>query len=493
MVGIRSRARVRRKRFSGSNFGAAVGVLLLAGPVRAETTFELIEPPWRGLAGSSQDTSVIVATDCYELADGSTRCTVPARWERGELTHVFAPPDGLTWSQVGGISADGSAVAGAYYRFDYATSGRLVWGEAFVFRDGVEQPLPPLPEDGIPIRATISRNGSVVTVFGSKGPPAYEPIAIQIRENRVEVIEGMYAGYVSGDGSTILSYSRIAEGQSEYAIWREGRRTRLEPQPRIGYEFVNGISLYGDILVGEPAFQIRDGRWMDLELPPEVGEAAAHLVNADGTLITGYVQGWADGPPEEVRTTILWNEAGVPTYLESRLEEAGIDLGEWLLLGVDWMSDDGRILIGGAYLPDTARTAYFRVRFSEPQSVEIAVQPHSRHARIRVARRYVRVALFGSSDLDVRHVDASTLALGPGEAPPIETSGRRGRRRHRDWDLDGFDDLLLRFSVDAAGLPHGVSEACLAGRTSDGVEFRGCDFVERTRSTRTREAGRAGR
>jgi len=83
------------------------------------------------------------------------------------------------------------------------------------------------------------------------------------------------------------------------------------------------------------------------------------------------------------------------------------------------------------------------------------------------------VALLGSEGFDVSEVDLDTLSFGPGGAAPTRARGRPAR----DVNGDGHPDLVSHFRADEAGIAPGVTEACLAGATRDGVPFEGCDGV----------------
>lgn len=165
------------------------------------------------------------------------------------------------------------------------------------------------------------------------------------------------------------------------------------------------------------------------------------------------VSALASGPPDGGRLTLL----AVPAGSGGRL---GIDRDRDGCLDSDEaVRDDGR-----CYDPTRAR---------------IAVQPHQRIPFVR--RREadaIRVALFGSADLDVRDVDLASLAFGPGGAaaldqPREERWPGKHRPAPRDLDGDGHGDLLLRFDAGETALFEGFAPACLLGAI-DGAPFRSC-------------------
>jgi len=106
----------------------------------------------------------------------------------------------------------------------------------------------------------------------------------------------------------------------------------------------------------------------------------------------------------------------------------------------------------------------------------------------------VTVALFGSSEFDVRDIDRDALRLGTldavGARPLWGHRGKRGfptgpasHKRHRaeDVDGDGFEDLLVSFRVDDIDLRKGEHVLVeLQGRLRDGRPIRAFDGVIRS-------------
>ncbi len=83
------------------------------------------------------------------------------------------------------------------------------------------------------------------------------------------------------------------------------------------------------------------------------------------------------------------------------------------------------------------------------------------------------VALLGSESFDVLDIDTVTLGFGPNEVPPrVDPSGSI-----KDVNHDGFDDLVVMFPTTTAGLMVGDTEACVVGRTRNGIAFESCDDV----------------
>jgi hypothetical protein len=90
----------------------------------------------------------------------------------------------------------------------------------------------------------------------------------------------------------------------------------------------------------------------------------------------------------------------------------------------------------------------------------------------------VLVAILGSAEVDVRDVDVTTMAFGPGEASPALDLTRPFiyRLSLRDVNGDDEDDLVATFSYEQTELPFGESEACLTAEIAS-VPFEGCDTV----------------
>jgi hypothetical protein len=111
-------------------------------------------------------------------------------------------------------------------------------------------------------------------------------------------------------------------------------------------------------------------------------------------------------------------------------------------------------------------------------TVPIDIRPgDARNAINPLARGVVPVAILGIEGFEPEVVDATTLTFGPALAAPVHRKGGH----FEDVDADGLSDLLSHYAVPETGIAIGATEACVTGRTRDGVPFRGCDSVTTVR------------
>ncbi|MBW2291748.1 MAG: filamentous hemagglutinin N-terminal domain-containing protein [Deltaproteobacteria bacterium] len=159
------------------------------------------------------------------------------------------------------------------------------------------------------------------------------------------------------------------------------------------------------------------------------------------------------------------------------------------------------IVFGGlvpVYPAQKIELGTFAIRASAAaRPVEIDVVPWSTSNRLRLGtRQRVWVTLFGSDDLDVSDIDRSSLRLGPAAGQPMSYRGgsRKGRPKvyRRDWNRDGYPDLLAVFKLRRLGVAYGDTELCLTAETQSGVALEGCDSIDASpaRPRRDRRHGR---
>jgi hypothetical protein len=118
----------------------------------------------------------------------------------------------------------------------------------------------------------------------------------------------------------------------------------------------------------------------------------------------------------------------------------------------------------------------FQIAFVEASGeVVIDIKPDSSRNPINPASQgVVPVAILGSAGLDVADVDVTTLAFGPGAAPPAHDAGGH----LADVNEDGFTDLLSHYRTPESGLAWGDTEACVSGELLDGTAFEACDTIQ---------------
>ena len=134
---------------------------------------------------------------------------------------------------------------------------------------------------------------------------------------------------------------------------------------------------------------------------------------------------------------------------------------------------------GGEVDPNTCRRAtrcglFLALRHAE---LEIDIRPGSTRNVIQTSSRgVVPVAILGSEEFDVRKVDVTTLAFGPGKASPIHQAGGH----IQDVNGDGLPDLVSHYRTQKIGIAPEYTEACVSGETDEAWRrpFEACDAVD---------------
>jgi hypothetical protein len=113
-----------------------------------------------------------------------------------------------------------------------------------------------------------------------------------------------------------------------------------------------------------------------------------------------------------------------------------------------------------------------------PQQVEVDVKPTDPTNSLDVTNRLeVPVMVRSTPDFDPASLDLSTVCFGDDTTDPANSDCSVGEVRFVDFDGDGDEDMLALFQVPESGIDVGDTEACLAGRTKDGIDVKGCDTL----------------
>lgn len=112
-------------------------------------------------------------------------------------------------------------------------------------------------------------------------------------------------------------------------------------------------------------------------------------------------------------------------------------------------------------------------------NVDVDIKPGSDPNSIKLTNKgVVPVAILTTDTFDAATVDPASVCFGDAEAPDErDCSEAHGTGHLEDVDGDGDEDLVLHYETRETGIDHGDTEACLTGKTSDGVNVRGCDAV----------------
>jgi hypothetical protein len=109
-------------------------------------------------------------------------------------------------------------------------------------------------------------------------------------------------------------------------------------------------------------------------------------------------------------------------------------------------------------------------------TVEIDIKPGSDPNCFNInGHGVVPVAINGSANFDVNDVDLTTLSFA-GLAVRVKGNDKP-QCSIKDWNGDGFDDLVCQFVDDASTWEPGDAEASLTGALLDGTLFEGTDSI----------------
>jgi hypothetical protein len=104
--------------------------------------------------------------------------------------------------------------------------------------------------------------------------------------------------------------------------------------------------------------------------------------------------------------------------------------------------------------------------------VQIDIKPRDEQNRINPGEKgRIGVAVLSDDRFDPLQIDVSTVRFGPGEATAV-------RYKVVDLNGDGASDVEFRFKISESRIRCGDTEATLTGKTLNGSNFSGTDFIK---------------
>jgi YVTN family beta-propeller protein len=106
------------------------------------------------------------------------------------------------------------------------------------------------------------------------------------------------------------------------------------------------------------------------------------------------------------------------------------------------------------------------------QVISIDIKPGETPNAINVkSAGLTPVAILSTSTFDAKMVDPLSVRFGPNGASAIKYS-------FQDVNGDELPDLLLQFMTQKTGIKRGDTQACLTGRTTNGLNITGCEVIK---------------
>lgn len=273
------------------------------------------------------------------------------------------------------VNADGSVVVG--------TSAKLKSFRWSLATGMVALPLLPNAAECTP--ADVSADGVYTvgqcTVSGKRVPVRWRGVDTPINLGVPAQHDNANAVAVNANGTVIVGSSSLGNDGGTAVIWTIGSTPTLLMNPNgVTTSSPRAVNGDGSVVVGEVwNGKTRGFRWTSsggMQLIPDTANGfgrSAVDVNADGSKVVifdasdsrAYV--WSDGVFSKVGTstgvaiaisgdgaTVLTSDvatttAGTTQTLASRLAAAGYDLGDFIILGAEDISADGKVILGSGY------------------------------------------------------------------------------------------------------------------------------------------------
>jgi N-acetylneuraminic acid mutarotase len=408
-----------------------------------------------------------------------------------------APSSGsATWTDIGSLSmphhflglaasADGRVFATGGVD-ESGTAMTLV--EAYSPGSGTWSAVAPVPEARYAHASVRGSNGLIYVIGGmvdnnpAASVRAYDPSsnawspAADMTTSRVGLAAAVVGGkiYVTGGVTgTRFNRSYLASGEvydpatntwSPLASMQEPRyfhAMAAGPDGRI--YAIGGTNAMGWMVSTVEAYDPTTKTWTYVASLPTGRYAMGAATGGDGLI---YVVG---GFTSAVEPSVLTYDVRSDTWSDA----ASLNHGR-LGAGVT-ASPDGHIYAAGGQDYVVGELSSAEALGTAPVAappLEIAVRVKSGdNAPInRGSKGNTPVVVLSSATFDATTIDRSTVLFAG--APPLPIGGETA-----DVNGDGLPDMTFHFSTQALDLPDGTTQACMAGKTTDGKSFQGCDSV----------------
>lgn len=337
----------------------ALAALAWAGPAAATAMFTGIGD----LAGGAVSSQVFALSGDGATAVGRSASSAgleAVRWTAGGglqgLGSLTTPPADFAT----GVSDDGSAIGGL-------AASPLGGTEAFRWTSGGGMlGLGDLSGGAFDAQG-LGMSGDGGTIIGhsesANGEEAFRWTSGTGMVGLGDLSGGTFASTargVSADGSVIVGRGTSADGPEAYIWTQPTGMVPLGDLPGGAFDSIAlGVSADGTHVVGSatPAGAIREAfRWSAIDgmvplgdLPGGDVNSTAFAVSADGRVIGGTGALTFNNAGDRA---VVWIDDAlydVKTLLEA---EYGLDLGDWILVGVRGVSDDGLVWAGNGINPD---------------------------------------------------------------------------------------------------------------------------------------------